>query len=370
MSAIRSAAVAVTLLSAACGGDPAETEADEPADPSSRPPEDGVASPSQAPTWAPSAPTPKQETLPTASEPPAALPKSPPPTCPGMDGAAPKPFWKAIDPPGWLFAVQPTVFAFELGAAYPFGTAAPRASGTLAYEASSSTSSYAGTNVLGTRHFATTTLAAHSFENILPRALASSFASRDYGEAYSTSINDRKQPAHWTTLAGSAAYALSFYASTRIDVHGARLTQANAVAGAAGEFVERASYTQYAAFVVQISFDSSCKRDLYLSKAGSPAVDAIFPKSGDAALAEWLTKAKAQIVVRALSLGRAPELTKAIDDSVCGVADLGACNRLVEDLSTIARSIGGVPPTNFAAKSTGNSGWFVDSVGRRDTSTL
>jgi hypothetical protein len=298
---------------------------------------------------------------------PVVVPKTAPPACPGLLGTSPKP----VDKPGYssLVPLQPTLFEFSLGTGYPIFDSKQVATGTTTYGQDPTISS-ATSSAIGGEHQAYTDVSGYALADVIAPNDAAIFP---YGNAYNTTYNDEIQPEVWGRYASTTPKnSLTFYAALRVDRGQARLNLPRRGAGwdsVAKEYVAGAKYTRYYAFAFHIVFDSTCKRDTYLSLAGKRSLSALLPKSGTnvKALSDFLIKANAQFAVRAIALGPRAEVQRILDATNCATDQLGACNELVEALTSVLKEVGKPAlPTTFSAKPQGMNGWFVDSV-IRDT---
>jgi hypothetical protein len=254
--------------------------------------------------------------------------------------------------------VIPALDTFVMGQGYPlvdaFGNVAVVATGYTSFDAGPSSSMATST--------ASTARTGVTFENALAPAQTSPYASVVMKHGDGKTDLDR-----WAAQAATPDNGLTFYGLARVQRGQAVLTSAEAGSGYSvgpDSYVSHAWYVQYLGWAVHIVFDSTCKRDAYLAKAGDNSLDALFPTNDAKGLSTFLVKSGATIRASAVALGQADALQKVLDGSTCATDKLGDCHALVTSLDGLAKTVGTAPlPTDFSAASGGNHDWFVDQIG-------
>jgi hypothetical protein len=362
------------------GADPRNT----PEDVADTPATAGTSSPAQPPD----APSKQRSTPPksqTRTEPPSApaavVPPGLPPLCSGLGGTV-KSAVRIVKAVG--VDLQPAVVPFVLGQGYMTsavlgGNALPldriRNGYVVAVGTPTMSKADDSTRRSGMSYFATS-VSMTDFSAIFPPEGA--------GTASDTTYRDRvngSDPARgWAALMASSTgmyRALVTGSAVRIgtDSHYAFLE--NEKQGPdwtrpdVDDFIRQAHYARYFAYSLQIRFDSDCKRDTFLARAGGSMLEDILPAKDDNGLGAFLVDAKAEIVLGVIVLGQAAATQAVLETTRCATDNLPECNALVTKLRALMGSVATAPlPTTFAATATGMSDWFVDSFTHSSKSFL
>jgi hypothetical protein len=284
--------------------------------------------------------------------------------------------------------LQPTVFAFPLGRGYPISDGGAIATGTTTFASSMGLTPTAGVSVGSDQaagkvgvHYGHVGVTRAAFDGLIPtNAIPTTIppTTNLYAHAYSATFNGKIQTAAWSESAASPPNSVTFFKMMRADRGtGALLNTARGAdyslikATPITQFITAGTYTQYMAWAVHVVFDSSCKRDLFINRAGSSELTALFPLDDTKGLGALLVDAKATIRVHAIALGQAAAVQAALDTTTCTTQNLAACQTLITKLTTLTKSVGQAPlPSTFAAKQTGMNDWFVDTVYLASKSSL
>ena len=198
-----------------------------------------------------------------------------------------------------------------------------------------------------------------------------------YGTLYRSESNGKDPPHAWAEVAATDATsllsktgvrALSIYKAFRVDLANTGSLGSSEKQGPdwgkaeLDQFVRFAHPSRYLAYTVQIRFDSDCKRDTFLFRAGGSGLAAILPAQDTKALGQYLVDAKAEIAVGVITLGQAAATKAVLDTTKCASNALPDCLALVQKLDGLVSKVGSVPtPTSFSGSATGNNDWFFDS---------
>jgi hypothetical protein len=286
-------------------------------------------------------------------------------SCPGMGATK----VSAVVRDDGFIGLQPTVYGFPLGIGYPMFGAGIVATGTTSYNPNAGTTSIGLSDVLGTQHVAHTGVSPYTFELLGPDNVTPD------GNAYNQSFGGKSAPQAWAEGAATPASSLTFYEMIRVDRGLAVLTntQRGADYGTSSvtSFVSSGRYTQYLAWTLNVVFDSTCKRDLYLTRAGSANIDNVLPTNDTKGLGALLVDAGAAVAVHVIALGQAAAAKTILDATTCSNMNVGGCNALVTQLTALGAKVGTSPaPAAFAATQQGTNDWFVDAVGYDFKSSL
>lgn len=363
-----------SLLLALAGCSSSTDGGDSPAPGSDDPAAQGPSQPEQQgpqPGQAPKSPAAVPITTTPPSTPPAKIPTTSPPACAGMGGTAATPIF-VMAPAG--VSLQNDLAPLVLGAGYqsalpPLTHPLERISGVVAVGAPQLSGAASGTGRASSSLGFASSVSDSDFASIFP-------VDGD-GTLYRSNVNGKAPPHAWadaaatdaTSLASKAGVrALSIYRAARVDLANTASLGSDERQGPdwskAGldEFVRFANYSRYFAYTVQIRFDSDCKRDTFLYRAGSSSIDAILPPQDNKALGKYLVEAKAQIAVGVITLGQAPAAKAVLDTTKCAVDALPECLALVHKLDELVTKVGTAPvPTTFSGAASGNNDWFFDS---------
>ena len=194
---------------------------------------------------------------------------------------------------------------------------------------------------------------------------------------YRSQINGKSPPRAWaetvatgatSALAQSGIRALGTYRAARVDLaRTASLGSAEKQGPDWGEatldqFVRFANYSRYFAYSFQIRFDSDCKRDTFIFRAGGSGVDSILPAQDKSGLGQYLVDAKATIALGVITLGQASATKAILDMTTCATNALAECRALLQKLNELASKVGSAPPPPaFSGSASGNGDWFFDS---------
>lgn len=365
---VSTAALALTIVacsSTATGaGEPGPASGVDEATPEAPGSAPATGAPTQAPTDVPTTATPP-------SSPPASVPSSAPPACTGMGGTTASPVL-IVKPLG--IELQNAVAPLVLGAGYRTNAPADthpleRISGTVASGAPLLDGSASGTGRSSASVNFTTSVSSADLAAIVPAT--------QQGTLYRARTNGTDPPHAWTevlatdatsVLGKTGARTLAIYRAARVDL--ARTASLGTTErqgadwgiGELTDFVRFAHYSRYFAYTVQIRFDSDCKRDTFMFKAGGSGLDALLPTQDNRGLGQYLVDAKATIVVGVITLGQAAATKAVLDATTCATNALPACRALVNKLNDLVSNVGTAAlPTVFNGSASGNNDWFFDS---------
>ncbi len=380
MSRLRASAYVLgALTAAACSGTGADDRAA---------PEPAVSSPGTAeqPTAAAPAETrdagagPIATTTTPPSAPPAPVPTTAPPACAGMGGTEASPI-AVMRPIG--VDVQNAVTELVLGAGYrtnALGNEHPleRLRGHVAAGAPELADFSSGTGRSSSSFGFLNSVSSDDFGSIFPND--------DAGTLYLSQSDRTTPPRAWARAAATdptsllthaGVRALATYRAVRVDLARTASLGSSERQGPdwgnpqLDRFVRSAQYSRYFAYAVQIRFDSECKRDTFLYRAGGSRIDDILPAEDKNALGRYLVDAKASMMVAVITLGQAAQTKVVLDTTKCATNALAECRTLVQRLDGLVTNVGNVTlPTTFSGSPSGNNDWYFDSFQHSSKSFL
>jgi hypothetical protein len=311
--------------------------------------------------------------------PPATVPTKEPPACPDMGGTTASPV-HLLTVPG--VELQNTVAPFSPGAGYAANMPADtpplqRLRGVVAVGTPEYRDDVNDGLGSATLNF-TDGVSSSDFGYLFPDELV--------GTLYRTTINGMDPARAWAAamstdalspLAMGGGRALSIYRVARVEVGSVGLNVSTERQGpdwkdpTLTDVARFASYTRYMAYTLQIRFDSDCKRDTFLYRAGGSGIADLLPSADKNGLGQFLVAANAEIAFGAIVLGQAAEAQAALDATKCATNALPECAALVHQFDTLFQSLGSDPlPTSFDPSPSGNLDWYIDRFTHQDKGFL